>query len=222
MLRLDLHTHSKYSVDSSEEVEDILETASRRGLHGICISDHNSLMGSEAASGLGSDHGLVIIRGMEISSAEGHILAYGLAEEVPRGSSATETVDRITDLGGFAVAAHPHRFWSGLGDEVTRKAGFHAIEGLNARSVASHNRRAEALAEELQIPVTAGSDGHRLADIGKAIVLLPDGLETEEDFLEALRKGQGRTAGVSRSTRRTLRYVGGSVGNWILRGFRKI
>lgn len=222
MLRLDLHTHSKYSLDSSEEVGDILGTVSRRDIHGVCVSDHNSLKGSEVASDLGREHGLLIVRGMEISSAEGHILAYGIEEEVPRGLSAKETIQRVADLGGLAVAAHPHRFWSGLGDVVTRKAGFHAIEVLNARSIASHNHRAEALAEELGLPTTAGSDAHSLVDIGKALVLLPEGLESEEDVLEALRKGRGRTAGVSRDRRRTVRYVTGSVGNWILRGFRKI
>lgn len=222
MIRLDLHTHSKYSVDGSEEVEDILDTAARRGVQGICVSDHNSLQGSEIASGLGREHGLVIVRGMEISSADGHILAYGIAEEVARGLSARETVERIQDLGGLAVAAHPQRFWSGLGDRTTRAAGFHAIEVLNSRSIANHNRGAEALARELGLPATAGSDAHRLVDIGKALVLLPEGLESEEEVLEALREGRGRTAGVSRDWRRTARYVATSVGNWIARGFRKI
>ncbi len=222
MLRFDLHTHSKYSFDSSEEVGEMLKTAARRGIQGICVSDHNSLRGSEEALELQEDHGIIIIRGMEVSSSEGHVLAYGVREEVPRDLDALETVERIADLGGLAVAAHPHRFWSGLGEEVTRTAGFHAIETLNARSVAIHNAKAEALAEELGAPATAGSDAHRLGDLGKAIVLLPEGLENEEDVLEALRKGRGRTAGVSRDRKRTARYVVRSVGNWLRRGFRRI
>ncbi len=222
MLRLDLHTHSKYSLDSSLEVEALLKTAARRGIHGISISDHNSLRGSEAALELGRDHGLIIVRGMEVSSAQGHILAYGLDEEVPRGLSAGETVERIAEFGGFAVAAHPHRFWSGMGEDVARSAGLHAIEVLNARSIAGHNERAEAFADELGLPGTAGSDAHGLADVGKAIVLLPENLESEEDVLTALKRGRGRTAGVSRDWRRTGRYVATSVSNWILRGFRKI
>lgn len=222
MLRLDLHTHSQYSRDSAIDVDVLLRTALRRGVHGVCIADHNSLGGSARARELAAGLDLLVIRGMEISSAEGHILAYGIDEEVPRDLSAADTVARIQDLGGFAVAAHPYRFWSGLGEPATRGTPFEGVEVLNGRSVAGHNAQAEGLAQTLRLPATGGSDAHRLDDVGRALVLLPDGIEGEEAVLEALRRGEGRTAGVSRSGGRTLRYVGKAVGEWMLRGFRRI
>lgn len=222
MLRLDLHTHSRYSRDSRSGVRAILQTAQRRGLHGVSITDHNSLKGSLRGAEWATDLGLVLVRGMEISSSAGHILAYGLDEEVPRDLSPADTVERIRALGGFAVAAHPYRFWSGLGEANTRADAFDALEVLNARSITRHNAQAEGLAGELSLPGTAGSDAHHLEDVGRALVLLPEDLEDEAGILEALRRGEGRTAGVSRSGGRTLRYVGKAVGEWILRGFRRI
>jgi predicted metal-dependent phosphoesterase TrpH len=222
MLRMDLHLHSRYSPDSSCEVRDILRVAVSRDLNGICISDHHSLRGSLKAHGMAREEGLIVVRGMEVSSREGHILAYGIMEDIPEGLSAEETVERIVDLGGFAVAAHPYRFWSGLGEEVVRRAPFQGLEALNARSVAGHNRMSQGLAQDLGLPVTAGSDAHHLSEVGRAIVLVPDGIDSEEEVLLALQKGLGRVAGVSRSPAGTIGYVAKCVGEWLLRGFRRI
>ncbi len=222
MLRLDLHTHSRYSPDSSLDVKEMLTTAVARGIHGISITDHNTLEGSVRALELGRDTSLIVVRGMEVSSRDGHILGYGLEEDVPSGLTAGETVDRIVDQGGFAVAAHPYRFWSGLGEDVIRGTSFQALEVLNSMSVTSHNQRVERLAQELGLPATGGSDAHRLSDLGRALVLVPEGLESEEEVLLALQKGLGRTAGTSRGSARTARYVAKSVGEWVVRGFKRI
>lgn len=222
MLRLDIHVHSKYSPDSHSDIRDILRTARARGLHGLSISDHHSLRGSLKAMELAREEGIIVIRGMEVSSREGHILAYGVQEDVPEGLSAEETVERIAEVGGFAVAAHPYRFWSGLTEEVIRSTRFQGLEALNARSVAVHNRMSHGLAQDLGLPVTAGSDAHYPSEIGRAIVLVPEGLEAEEDVLVALQKGLGRVAGVSRGPLRTVTYVTKCVGEWLMRGFRRI
>ncbi len=222
MLRLDLHLHSEYSPDSSADVKEMVRAAARRGVHGLCIADHNTLMGSTVAMEMTKESDLIVVRGMEVSSRDGHILAYGIWEEVPAGLSAEETVERITEQGGFAVAAHPYRFWSGLREEVIRTSRFQAVEVLNARSVRSNNDKAESLAQELGLPVTAGSDAHRVSDLGRALTLVPEGPLGEEDILVALQKGLGRAAGASRSPYGTLGYVAKCVGDWALRGFRKI
>lgn len=222
MLKLDLHIHSKHSPDSALEIAEIVRTATRRGLQGVAVTDHNGLRGSEEARARAREAGLLALRGSELSTREGHVLAYGIQEAVPPRLSVEETVERIREQGGLAVAAHPYRFWSGLGEPAVRRCDFDALEGLNARSVAPHNQRAEGLAAALGLPMTAGSDAHRQADIGRGLLLLPDGLEDEEDLLAALRKGEGKPAGLSRSGVRTLGYVVKSVGEWIFRGFRKM
>jgi predicted metal-dependent phosphoesterase TrpH len=45
-MKYDLHTHSKYSADGFLEPEKIVETAMRKGLSGIAITDHNTINGA--------------------------------------------------------------------------------------------------------------------------------------------------------------------------------
>jgi len=218
-MRMDLHLHSKYSPDSSLEPKEIVRTARSRGLDGIAITDHNSPIGSLEARKV-SD-GFLVIRGMEISSAEGHILAYGLSEPIPRGLSPEETVDRIEAAGGVAVAAHPYRFWSGLGPGTTRRIRFPAVESQNARTARSGNRHAQELQSLIQAGGTGGSDAHELETVGEAYTVL-EGVSTEGGFLQALQSRQTRGEGKDRQGVRTVAYVTKCVSEWMGRGLKKI
>ncbi len=203
-------------------VREMLRVAARLDIQGVAITDHNRADGSEEARRLAREAGLLSIRAMELSAREGHILVYGLQEPVPPRLPAAEAVEKIREQGGLAVAAHPYRFWSGLGEAVVREVQFEGVEGLNARTTSRSNRRAERLAQDLGLPMTAGSDAHRLADIGRGLLVLADEYETEGDLLAAIRKGRGRPVGLSRGAGRTVRYVTKSVGEWMLRGFRRM
>lgn len=203
-------------------VRDMLRTAARRDIQAVAITDHNRTDGSEEGRRLARETGLLCIRGMELSAREGHILVYGLQDPVPTRLPGLEAVERIREQGGLAVAAHPYRFWSGLGESVVRRIPFEGVEGLNARTTRRDNQRAERLAQDLGLPMTAGSDAHRLSDLGRGLLILPDGYESEGDLLAAIRRGRGRPVGLSRGVGRTVRYAAKAVGEWILRGFRRM
>jgi predicted metal-dependent phosphoesterase TrpH len=203
-------------------VREMLKTAVRRDIQGLAITDHNRTEGSDEARRLAAEAGLLCLRGMELSAQEGHILVYGLQDPVPARLPAAEALERIREQGAFAVAAHPYRFWSGLGEDVVRSAPFEGIEGLNARTTKRDNGKAERLAEELGLPMTAGSDAHRFSDIGRGLLILPDAYESEGDLLPAIRRGRGRPVGLGRGAGRTVRYVTKAVGEWMLRGFRRM
>ncbi|MDR0334749.1 MAG: PHP domain-containing protein, partial [Methanomassiliicoccaceae archaeon] len=111
-MRADLHIHSKYSNDGRSSVDDIIKAAKAKGLGCIAIADHNSFASYAESS---KYEGIIVIPAEEVSSSEGHILAYGINKEIPRGKSVAETIDMIHEAGGIAVAAHPYRWWSGLG-----------------------------------------------------------------------------------------------------------
>ncbi|HQQ25520.1 MAG TPA: PHP domain-containing protein, partial [Methanomassiliicoccales archaeon] len=137
-MKFDLHVHSSHSGDSKNRIEVVLDACVRNGLSGVAIMDHNSLEGSRYALSLKRED-ILVIPGMEISSAKGHILAYNIHEEVPRELEVGETIDLIRAQGGIAVAAHPYRMWSGLGEEVTLANDFDAVEVHNGRSTRNHN-----------------------------------------------------------------------------------
>jgi predicted metal-dependent phosphoesterase TrpH len=220
-MRLDLHVHSTYSPDGTVSPRDILKIARKRKLGGLSITDHNSLKGSVKAKALENEFGLIIVMGTEISSAEGHVLAYGVDSEIERGMTAKETVDEIRELGGFASIAHPYRWWSGVGESATVRARPHAVETMNSRSTKYHNFRARKLCKRMKVCRTAGSDAHFPETIGKAYVVI-DSPHSEDDVLEALRKGRVKTSGVSRTASESMRYGYRVISQWAGRGFKRM
>jgi predicted metal-dependent phosphoesterase TrpH len=218
-VRLDLHIHSEFSSDSTIPVELIVRRVKRAGLDGFAVTDHNAVGGTRKALELARDHGLVAIPGTEVSASEGHVLAFGIREAVPRDLPAEETVERIHDLGGVAVAAHPFRIWSGIGGKTLREVGFDAVEVVNGRTAESANREARRVARGR--PAVAGSDSHRGDRIGRcATVLSMDG--DVDDVLEHIRRGKAVAEGKGRTLAETPRYATKTVGEWIVRGFGRM
>jgi predicted metal-dependent phosphoesterase TrpH len=185
----------------------------------IAITDHNNF----EAYGLAKDNGkVIVIPGIEVSSKEGHILAYGIDRDIPRGLSVKDTIDAIHEAGGVAFAAHPYRWWSGLGEDNTVSHDFDGIEAKNGRSTPSGNKRSEALAARVGKPVSAGSDAHTPEHIGDGVVELPDDVSTWQEALKALMDGQSKPASKNRGAGSTIRYGTKSIAEWILRGFKKM
>ena len=220
-VRLDLHAHSRYSPDSKLEPLEIVKVAKREGLDGIAITDHNAVEGARRAKGYARSVGLLVIPATEVSTREGHVLAYGVTEPIPRDQSVSKTVDDILAAGGVPVAAHPYRFWSGLGEARTVEATFAAFEVQNARTLRGGNLRARALADRQSVGSTGGSDAHFLGEIGRAVTIV-EGASTEGEVLEALRRGRTRAEGRDRGAAATVRYVTKAVAEWAGRGFKRI
>jgi len=220
-MRFDLHVHSSHSGDSKNRIEEVLDACARKGLSGVAIMAHNSLEGSRYALSLKRD-GILIIPGMEISSAKGHILAYNIQEEVPRELEVAETIDRIRAQGGIAVAAHPYRMWSGLGEEVTLANDFDAIEIHNGRSTHGHNDQAAKLAARMCRPFTAGSDSHEPSTVGKAYFVSSRDCYSVEDVIKDVLSGQGSTGGKHRPKADSVSYGVKCIGEWFGRGFKKM
>ncbi len=220
-MKFDLHVHSSHSGDSKNRIEEVLDACVRKGLSGVAIMDHNSLEGSRYALSLKRDD-ILIVPGMEISSAKGHILAYNVQEEVPRELEVAETIDRIREQGGIAVAAHPYRMWSGLGEEVTMANDFDAIEVHNGRSTHSNNDQAAKLAARMCRPFTAGSDSHEPSTVGKAYFVTSRDCHSVEDVIKEVLSGKGSTGGKHRPKSDTVTYGAKCIGEWFGRGFKKM
>jgi predicted metal-dependent phosphoesterase TrpH len=220
-MKLDLHVHSKYSRDGAATVEDILERCRALDLDGCAITDHNSVEGSSRAVELADSFGLLVVRGTEISTAEGHVLAYGVSETVPRGLSIVETISRIRAAGGIAVAAHPRRFPSGMGIRRASRNAFDAIETLNGGSSEGSNRAASRLAKRESLPSVGGSDAHRVEEIGRAFTELPD-VSSEEGVVKAIAENRSTVGGRSRNVKETVVYVIETNQEWIRGGFKRM
>lgn len=222
-MRIDLHNHTRHSPDSKVEPADLVHRTRELGLDGLAITDHNTLAGVPAAlEAARALPGLLVVPGMEVSTSEGHVLALGISGPIPRDLTAVETVERIVAVGGVAVAAHPHRFWSGLGEQATVSAKFAAYEVRNARTLRGANDRADLLAGRQGVGRTGGSDAHFLYEHGSAWTVFDGGPSSVDDVLQELGAGKTRAEGGHRGPTETVVYVTKAVSEWIGRGMRRI
>jgi predicted metal-dependent phosphoesterase TrpH len=220
-MKFDLHIHSSYSRDGTASPKEIVERCKALGLDGFAITDHNAIQGSLEAAELAKLDGLIAVRGVEVSTVDGHVLAYGLSEPVPKGLSIQETIDKVHAAGGVVVAGHPVRFPSGIGLENSANRSFDAIEVLNGGNSNRSNRKALKLAERLGKPVTAGSDAHKIHEIGKSFIVV-DGVASEAELLDALRSGRAHTGGRSRSHMEGAVYALETLAEWLRGSFRRL
>lgn len=224
-MRLDLHVHTLYSADGRVKPEDYLKRARQIGLDGFAITDHNEIKGAIKTIELAKNKeykALTIIHGIEISSSEGHILAYGVKDKIPRGLTPEETIERVLAAGGVPVAAHPYRRASGLSADVVRRIKFDTVEVLNHRSPEHENQRAEKLALELKAGSIGGSDAHDTKELGLAATEFALHSKSEADILQEISKHRTKPVGTSSTAIDGFKMYTKLVIYWIKRGFKRI
>ena len=159
-----------------------MEAARAAGLDGFAITDHNTCdcyfdfvqKGLARTDGLPVD-GFLILPGVEVSTAEGHLLCIGTTTPNLLGVPAKEVVNRVHVLGGIAIPAHPFDvFRAGIREDVLDELpDIDGIEVFNAAiSLKRHNQKAMEYARKRNLPMTAGSDAHEHAVIGRAHTLV--------------------------------------------------
>lgn len=217
-MKADLHVHSIYSSDGKSTPQQIVEAALAKGLGCVAVTDHNEF---RAHLDLANDKRIIVIPAEEVSSAEGHIVALGIDRQIPRDLTIKETIDAIHEAGGIAIAAHPYRWWSGLGEKNVIPE-FDGVEAGNGRSVKRDNRRSLALAKSFGPIMTAGSDAHIPAHIGTAYTEVSDECETWQDVMEEIRSGRVTVHSDNRKVLDTLKYGTKSITQWIFRGCKRM
>jgi dephospho-CoA kinase len=196
-MRLDLHLHTKGSWDCLSDPHAVLERALAEGLHRIAITDHNRV---EVALRMAEEFPHLIIPGEEVKTAEGiDVVGLYLTEEIPKGTRAHETIDRIRQQGGIPYLPHPYAGGKGGGGKFAEElaARVDVVEVFNARLHPGRlNGPALELARRHSRLQGAGSDAHTVGELGGASVTVPRHANTPEALLEALRTGQvfGQTA----------------------------
>ena len=188
MIDLELHSHTRYSRDSLNRLADIVSTCRNAGIDRIAITDHNEIAGALKAHALAPD---LVIVGEEVKTTCGELLCLFIREMIPRGVTPEEAIERVHAQGGIVGAPHPlDPLRAGLGrDNVLHlKDGLDFIEVFNARTLDPHkNAQAAALAAELGLPGSAGSDAHLLREIGTCRVRMRE-YHSPQDFAAALRQ----------------------------------
>ena len=186
-IKADLHVHTTYSKDSLITPKDLIDFAKKQGLNAVAVTDHNTLDG---AYKIAKETDFLVIPGMEVSSADGHIVALDVNELIPRGLTAVETVDRIHKAGGVAIACHPFALFKGcLRGKVSDT--FDAIEIINARAFpfGYSVKKADEVAQRLHLSRVAGTDAHYAPQIGSGYTVIESSGASVDEIARAIVKG---------------------------------
>jgi len=223
MLKLDLHLHSCYSNDGIGSLEDQIKSLQKHGLQGMALTDHNTVKGCIKIQKI-VPKDFLVIPSSEVSTADGHLLALNVTEDIKRGLSVEETVEYIIDAGGEPIVPHLFRLLSGIKKEKLRKiqSKISAIEVFNGCSLPSSNLKSAKVAHAFNLGGTGGSDSHDPLYAGYAYTVF-DSTDLQIDtILSEIKKkktwGEGLTMPLSyRRDRMVL-----SIRQYVQRGFKKI
>ena len=190
MLKVEFHCHTIASTDSLTEPGKLIDTCRGKGIDRVIITDHNTIAGARAAQAI--DPELVIV-GEEIATTRGEILAAFVKDEIPRGLSPRETIQRLREQGAFISVSHPFDRWRSGGwreeDLLEILPLVDAIEVYNSRCMLpGFNREARQFAEKHNIPGTVGSDAHAAFELGRSLMLLNQ-FEGPDEMRNVIRAG---------------------------------
>ena len=200
-MKFDLHLHtSRHSPDSIMAPQMMVRRAREIGLDGVVITEHDWLWTEEELDELRAGAGgIVVLAGVEVSTKQGHFLAYGLTDPfaVPAGIGVAELCREVHRQGGAVVAAHPYR-WNQPFDDVlmTERPDLDGLELMSNNMDADLRRRAAALNGRLRLAGLGNSDAHRVETLGCCYTEFAATVRDMGDLVEAIR---GRkTAAVER------------------------
>lgn len=194
-LRAELHCHTNYSkgtkirVEGLHPPEEMVRHAKHINLDVLAITDHNRFEGAEEAEKIGKKLNILVIKGEEITiENDRHVIGLGLEELIKPGLSLEETLDRIREQGGIAVAPHPFDINNkGIGKEAIKCDAIEVFNAINKDRFS--NRKAKRFARKHSLVGVAGSDAHCKEMLGYGITKIY--AESDVDLvLKAIKKGR--------------------------------
>ena len=223
MIKLDLHIHSQYSEDAIGSPKDIIKSLKKKGLQGMAITDHNTVEGGLKAVKI-APKDLIIIPGIEISTADGHMLALNVEKNIARNLSIQETVEKILDQCGTPIVPHLLRNMSGIKKEKlkTTHQKINAIEVFNACSMPKTNLKITKIAKEFNLGGTGGSDSHDPAYAGYAYTVVDTTDMNPDTILSEINKKKTWGEGISMPLEYRRDRMLKSIRQFFQRGFKRI
>lgn len=186
---IDFHMHERtFSGDSHMNLREMIIEARKKGLDGICITDHDAYGLTDYAMRVSKEENFPIFVGVEYLSCEGDIVAFGIDDLPKLHLQAQEFIDYVNVRGGVCISAHPYRSNSrGLGDELFKLKGLTGIEVLNGSTSDYANKRAYEACVKLNLQQIGASDCHNLISLGRYATNVPYECKSVDDLVYALK-----------------------------------
>jgi hypothetical protein len=197
-LKVDLHVHTTASPDGISNLQNMVNSASQRGLDGIAITDHDRTFTEKTAQGIAVPSGFFLIPGVEVSTSSGHLLVLDPRHSFVSGMPFFDVVKTALADGSVPIVPHPtDPFSHGVGESIVRSSQpFHLpLEVLNASTLRHYNRGALKLADALSLPKVGGSDAHIDKAVGDAYTIIDSDQRSVTAILDAIKTGSTLPAG---------------------------
>lgn len=188
---------------------DLVDEAARIGLDGVCLTEHSGGWEGQEFNRAFEDASVRFLRGLEVDTDAGHVIVFGLRSHVAGIHKLGDLRKAVTEANGVMIAAHPFRHlfdpptpWSRnllFGDrngrglsarEAARHPLFDLVDEIEVANGANTEREsafALEVASELGFRGTGGSDAHSVHGLGKAVTVFDNGIDSEEDLIEAIK-----------------------------------
>jgi predicted metal-dependent phosphoesterase TrpH len=214
---VDMHFHTCHS-DGRNSIKKVAKRAQKLGI-GVAVTDHNEIKG---ALEINKYRNILSIPGIEITTKEGpHLLVYfydvkSLKQFYHKSIKpymgpdlmssihleVEEIIKRARNYKTVIIFPHPYsaaytgicnsQFPQQLRERVLRLVD--GVEVINAENMNKWNLRCTVLGFNLDKAITAGSDGHGIAQMGRA-VSLADCKKNRKAFLDAIKSKRNRVIG---------------------------
>jgi len=158
----------------------------------LFVTNHNTLDGYRQLLEYKQNHSkfnhIQVYPAEEVSiDTLGHVLAYGISEEIKSGMTLDETLDEIKRQNAISCAAHPFGVSNGIREGALK---CQMIESFNSNNVDHFsNVVAEKFATENDMISLAGSDSHVASTFGRCINTIESENNTDAILNSILRKG---------------------------------
>ena len=189
-----------------------MDKAREVGLDGLVLTEHGILWPEEKLEPLrrrANEMGLVILSGQEITCIDKgrrqDFLVFGVSQSLGYFPSPEKLIARVHDEGGVVLAAHPFkpsRFgtgYHGIG-EAMLDLDLDGVEFHHPDHDQAAREKVRAAAEEMNIPMTGGSDAHEIFDLGEFSTKFINPVNSIEDLVREIKAGRlepcnGRASG---------------------------
>ena len=205
----DLHLHTNQgSGDSALTPQEMVQEATRIGLQGVTLTEHEGWPDRNAFRVFARQQELVLFNWLELDTEYGHVLAFGIEQQEASFRDLRVVRQAADRVGGYLVVSHPFRWlfdhpsysqnllypdpasFPKSPEEAAQHPIFSLVddlEVLNGANSEQENRFALEVARCLGRPGTGGGDAHSRQGIARGSTRLDGEVRSQADFLGAMR-----------------------------------
>jgi predicted metal-dependent phosphoesterase TrpH len=196
---IDLHTPTfQISSCSSLTLEELILQSRVAGLDGICLTEHDKMWSAAEVAHAAATYAFCVLRAMEVSTTQGHVLVYGLPAPMPGLWSLRRLREVANAYGAVLIKSHPLRdgnfraqsdgtLHDGMGELL---APFDAFEIYSGGESDAANALSASIAQTYGLKGTGGGDVHALSEVGRFATRFECTIRSEADLTAELRAGR--------------------------------